>query len=56
MWGLGVWVGCGGLGSLTVGAELTEDGDFHFTFVWVNEREKKKTEKTLSLMGFGDKK
>ena len=28
--------------SLTVGAELTGYGDFHFTFVWVNEEKPEK--------------
>lgn len=32
----------GGLVRLTVGAELTEYGDFHFTFVWVNEEKAEK--------------
>lgn len=34
------------------GAELTENGDFHSTFVWLNER----GGGNLNLMGFGDKK
>lgn len=34
----------GGLVRLTGGAELTGYGDFHFTFVWVNEKNLKNPE------------
>lgn len=45
----------GGPVRLTVGAEVTGYSDFHFTFVQANKK-KRKEKKTLSLMGFGDKK